>query len=110
MLTPREKNPLYRKMSPEEDRTRDGVDCEPKHYQRAIPAPTVTRCDEKFGLHSLSQCDSTYTCLSRSVPKVQYVCCLEIKQAIKPQIIVSLRVWVSVFVCALLPYIYSILF
>ena len=32
MLTPR-KNPLYRKMSPEEDRTRDTVDSEPKHYQ-----------------------------------------------------------------------------
>ena len=26
-------------MSPEEDRTRDAVDSEPKHYQRAIPAP-----------------------------------------------------------------------
>ena len=32
MLTPREKSPL-RKMSPEEDRTRDAVDSEPKHYQ-----------------------------------------------------------------------------
>ena len=38
MLTPRE-NPLYRKMSPEEDQTRDAVDSEPKHYQQAIPAP-----------------------------------------------------------------------
>ena len=38
MLTARE-NPLYRKISPEEDRTRDAVDSEPKHYQRAIPAP-----------------------------------------------------------------------
>ena len=28
-------------MSPEEDRTRDAVDSEPKHYQRAIPAPWV---------------------------------------------------------------------
>ena len=26
-------------LSPEEDRTRDTVDSEPKHYQRAIPAP-----------------------------------------------------------------------
>ena len=33
------KNPLYRKISPEEDQTRDAVDSEPKHYQRAIPAP-----------------------------------------------------------------------
>ena len=32
MLTPREKSPLP-KMSPEEDRTRDAVDSEPKHYQ-----------------------------------------------------------------------------
>ena len=38
MLTPREKSPLP-KMSPEEDRTRDAVDSEPKHYQRAIVAP-----------------------------------------------------------------------
>ena len=38
MLTPRE-NPLYRKIFPVEDRTRDAVDSEPKHYQRAIPAP-----------------------------------------------------------------------
>ena len=33
------KNPLYRKISTEEDRTLDAVDSEPKHYQRAIPAP-----------------------------------------------------------------------
>ena len=48
MLTPREKSPLpenfprgglNRKISPEEDRTRDAVDSEPKHFQRAIPAP-----------------------------------------------------------------------
>ena len=38
MLTPREKS-LYRKMSPEEDQTRDVVDSVPKLYQRAIPAP-----------------------------------------------------------------------
>ena len=33
MLTPREKSPQP------EDRTRDAVDSEPKHYQQAIPAP-----------------------------------------------------------------------
>ena len=33
------KNPLYRKISPEEDRIRDAVNSEPRHYQRAIPAP-----------------------------------------------------------------------
>ena len=36
-LNPREKS-LYRKISPEEDRTRDAVDSVPRHY-RAIPAP-----------------------------------------------------------------------
>ena len=41
MLTPRE-NPLYRKMSPEEDRTRDTVDSEPKHYQLSYSGPLVT--------------------------------------------------------------------
>ena len=41
MLTPRE-NPLYRKMSPEEDRTRDAVDSEPKHYQLSYFGPHVS--------------------------------------------------------------------
>ena len=36
MLTPREKSPLPEN-SPEEDRTSDAVDSEPKHYQWAIP-------------------------------------------------------------------------
>ena len=39
MLTPREKSPLLENFPKEEDRTRDAVDSEPKHYQRAIPAP-----------------------------------------------------------------------
>ena len=38
MLTPREKSPLP-KMSPEEDRTRDAVDSEPKHYQLSHSGP-----------------------------------------------------------------------
>ena len=38
MLTPREKSPLP-KMSPEEDRTRDTVDCEPKPYQLSYFGP-----------------------------------------------------------------------
>ena len=38
MLTPREKSPLP-KMSPEEDRTRDAVDGEPKHYQLSYSGP-----------------------------------------------------------------------
>ena len=38
MLTPREKSPLP-KMSPEEDRTRDAVDSEPKHFQLSYSGP-----------------------------------------------------------------------
>ena len=40
MLTPREKSPLP-KMSPEEDRTRDTVDSEPKHYQLSYSCPQL---------------------------------------------------------------------
>ena len=40
MLTPREKSPLP-KMSPEEDRTRDAVDSEPKHYQLSYSSPQL---------------------------------------------------------------------
>ena len=42
MLTPREKSPLPKK-SPEEDRTRDAVDSEPKHYQLSYSGPLL--CD-----------------------------------------------------------------
>ena len=38
MLTPWEKSPLP-KMSPEEDRTCDAVDSEPKHYQLSYSGP-----------------------------------------------------------------------
>ena len=38
MLTPREKSPLPKK-SPEEDRTRDAVDSEPKYYQLSYSGP-----------------------------------------------------------------------
>ena len=41
MLTPREKSPLP-KMSPEEDRTRNAVDSEPKHYQLSYSGPPKT--------------------------------------------------------------------
>ena len=40
MLTPREKSPLPKK-SPEEDRTRDAVDSEPKHYQLSYSGPSI---------------------------------------------------------------------
>ena len=42
MLTPREKSPLP-KMSPEEDRTRNTVDSEPKHYQLSYSGPPLTK-------------------------------------------------------------------
>ena len=46
MLTPREKSPLP-KMSPEEDRTRDTVDSEPKHYQLSYSSPQIIfQCDD----------------------------------------------------------------
>ena len=37
MLTPREKSPL-----PEEDRTRDAADSEPKHYQLSYSGTPLT--------------------------------------------------------------------
>ena len=40
ILTPRENSPLP-KMSPEEDRTRDAVDSEPKHYQLSYSGPSA---------------------------------------------------------------------
>ena len=40
VLTPREKSPLP-EMSPEEDRTRDAVDSEPKHYQLSYSGPRL---------------------------------------------------------------------
>ena len=45
MLTPREKS-LLPKMSPEEDRTRDAVDSEPKHYQLSYSGPRMYICFE----------------------------------------------------------------
>ena len=45
MLTPREKSPLP-KMSPEEDRTRDAVDSEPKHYQLSYSGPRTSLHDK----------------------------------------------------------------
>ena len=48
MLTPREKSPLP-KMSPEEDRTRDAVDSEPKHYQLSYSGPGGQRWCGRYG-------------------------------------------------------------
>ena len=50
-------------MSPEEDRTRDAVDSEPRHYQRAIPAPhTETEtADQTFHLTQSQFTDTELT-------------------------------------------------
>ena len=51
MLTPREKSPLP-KMSPEEDRTRNAVDSEPKHYQLSYSGPDYYYYNNKSNVHS----------------------------------------------------------
>ena len=40
-------------MSPEEDRTRDAVDSEPKHYQLSYSGPTVTNDGAFEGIEAL---------------------------------------------------------
>ena len=53
MLAPREKSPVP-KMSPEEDRTRDAVDSEPKHYQLSYSGPLVcnnSRIPDQNGIY-----------------------------------------------------------
>ena len=55
MLTPREKSPLP-KMSPEEDRTRDAVDSEPKHYQLSYSGPLIDFICLNFFWRPLSPC------------------------------------------------------
>ena len=57
------KNPLYWKISPEEDRTRDAVDSEPKHYQRAIPAPSEEIQLISYGNQKLSVVTGTLLCV-----------------------------------------------
>ena len=81
VLTPREKSPL-RKMSPEEDRTRDAVDSEPKHYQLSYSGPLSPSDNEAssaeqgmFHLailpvyfdHAKSACTVNYTNIDYSV-------------------------------------------
>ena len=43
-------------MSPEEDRTRDTVDSEPKHYQRAIPDPLMMMMMIEVVLITVNSC------------------------------------------------------
>ena len=59
MLTPREKSPLPKK-SPEEDRTRDAVDSEPKHYQLSYSGPN--RFIYTVSTTMYSSRISTFTC------------------------------------------------
>ena len=57
MLTPRETSPLP-KMSPEEDRTHDTVDSEPKHYHLSYSSPQTV-----FDLNkSVCVCVSMHMC------------------------------------------------
>ena len=53
MLTPREKSPLPKK-SPEEDRTCDAVDSEPKHYQLSYSTPTLHSDTKNKKTHTLT--------------------------------------------------------
>ena len=61
MLTPREKSPLP-KMCPEEDRTRDAVDSEPKHYQLSYSGPswTFSFCRRQMQAHEAASADTGY--------------------------------------------------
>ena len=68
MLTPREKSPLP-KMSPEEDRTRDAVDSEPKHYQLSYSDPQVTGMTWTRKIPITSGFWTLDLLLSRRVPK-----------------------------------------
>ena len=55
MLAPREKSPLP-KMSPEEDRTRDAEDSEPKHYQLSYSGPggvSIVWSDSDWRQHAI---------------------------------------------------------
>ena len=56
------KNPLYRKISPEEDRTRDAVNSEPRHYQRANPAPNQE--DDRYHFVTNEKINITSLCLT----------------------------------------------
>ena len=55
MLTPKGKSPLPI-MSPEEDRTRDAVDSEPKHYQLSYSGPQSTCFDLGSLLSMKTEC------------------------------------------------------
>ena len=50
MLTPREKSPLP-KISPEEDRTRDAVDSEPKHCQLSYSENGISPLHNMLEIH-----------------------------------------------------------
>ena len=64
MLIPREKSPLP-KMSPEEDRTCDAVDSEPKHYQLSYSGPQAVNCYWSVHLYVLRELSSNPSAESR---------------------------------------------
>ena len=75
MLTPREKSPLL-KISPEEDRTHDAVDSEPKHYQRAVPAHIDTTKIYKLIPAGMPMTFTQGHRFMRKLKLVQLSCCL----------------------------------
>ena len=68
MLTPREKSPLP-KMSPEEDRTRDAVDSEPKHYQLSYSGPHLIYSK----IENATLCSLPWTQVANYISKRSYV-------------------------------------
>ena len=77
MLTPREKSPLP-KMSPEEDRTRDAVDSEPKHYQLSYSGPPKTTLTMlcALGVHQCGKVNMFlhHLCSKKSISKLGFFC------------------------------------
>ena len=66
-LTPREKSPLP-KISPEEDRTRDAVDSEPKHYQLSYSGPHVAEVSHTSGQFLIYSPVFTHLRVQHTVP------------------------------------------
>ena len=46
----------------------------------------LTSLGSKFYMHLLSQCGSTYKCVSRSVPEMHFVSCLDVQQPVNNNI------------------------
>ena len=97
MLTPREKSPLP-KMSPVEDRTRDAVDSEPKHYQLSYSGPEpefehpLDIEESRVSLYIALCYDPTGACEQNRVILQVKVSCLHFLQRIILIIFISITV------------------